>query len=111
MERKVSVADREPVLSAECTDGFERIPGLVAAPPPALRVGEARERVENRVEVGRDVEAEHLDVVADVADHRRRLCPNDVHDAKDEARPANASRENGDVHAWLLSSSSAARQA
>ena len=51
--------------------GFERLPRLAGAPPAALRVVEAGEGVEHGVEVGRDVQPEHLEVVADVADHRQ----------------------------------------
>ena len=46
---------------------------LVRAAPAALLVGEPGERVDDRVEVGRDVQAEHLDVVADVADDGQAL--------------------------------------
>ena len=105
MQPEVAIAEREPVLAAEPADGLERVPGLVAAPPAALLVGKARERVEDRVEIRRDVEAEHLDVVADVADHARRGRARDVDDAADEARAAHASREDGDVQTALLSSS------
>ena len=42
-----------------------------ARPQPRSSSSAAGERVEDAVEVGRDVEAEHLDVVADVADDRQ----------------------------------------
>ena len=67
MEAEVAVAEPEPRLAAELAGRLERVPGLVGAAPAALLVGDARERVEDAVEVGRDVQAEHLDVVADVA--------------------------------------------
>ena len=51
------------------------------------------------------MQAEHLDVVADVADHARRGRACDIDDAADEARAADASREDDDVQATLLSSS------
>ena len=51
------------------------------APPTALGVVEAGERVEERVEVGRDAKAEHLEVVADVADHRELVRASDVVEA------------------------------
>ena len=109
MEPEITVAEREPVLAAERADRLERLPGLAAPPPAALLVREAGERVEDRVEIRRDVEAEHLDVVADVADHARRSRACDIDHAADEARTAHASREDDDVQATLLSSS--ARQA
>ena len=105
MEPQVAVAEREPVLAAERAGRLECAPGLVAAAPAAPLVGDARERVEDRVEVGRDVQAEHLDVVADVADHARRGGSCDVDDAADEARAADAAGKNCDVHTRLPSSS------
>ena len=83
---------------------LERVPGLVGAAPAALLVGHARERVEDAVEVGRDVQAEHLDVVADVADHRHVGRVDDRDDAAQEARAADAAREHGDLHAAAPSS-------
>ena len=73
--------------------------------PAALLVGDACERVEDRVEIGRDVEPEHLDVVADVADHARHSSVRDPDDAADEARATDPSRKDRDVQATLLSSS------
>ena len=71
VEADVSVAELEPGLLAELLRSSERVPGLVCAPPAALLVGESRQRVEQRVEVRRDVQAEDLDVVADVPDDRQ----------------------------------------
>ena len=70
MEAEIPVAEHEPALAAEPLRLLERRPGLARAAPTALLVGEAGERVEDAVEVGRDMDAEHLDVVADVPDHR-----------------------------------------
>ena len=90
--------------------GLERVPRLVRPAPAALLVGEPGERVEDAVEVGRDVQAEHLDVVADVADDRHarpgrrpRRAP------REEARAADAAGEHDDLHARGASDSSAAR--
>ena len=69
VEAEVAVAEPEPVLAAERGDGRERLPGLACPAPAPLLVVQAGERVEDAVEVGRDGEPEHLEVVADVADH------------------------------------------
>ena len=53
----------------------ERVVGLVPDTPAALLIQEAGERVQHGVEVRRDVEAEKLEVVADVADRRDRFGP------------------------------------
>ena len=94
METEIEVTEREPVLATERADGLERVPGLAAPAPATLLVGEARERVEDRVEIRRDVEPEHLDVVTDVANHARHGSVRDVDDAADEARATDPSRED-----------------
>src|SRR5438034_4616286 len=98
MEAEVPVAEAEPRLPAERRNGRERSPGLVRTAPTALLVVQPGKCVEDRVEIGRDVQAEHVEIVADVPDdgHLRRA--GDVDDAADEACAADASREDGDVH-------------
>ena len=70
-----------------------------ARPQPrsvSFRPGEA---VEDGVEVGRDVEPEHLQVVADVADDRQLARPEHVVQPGRELGAADAAREENDVHA------------
>ena len=66
MSRSPSRNQSSPPQAAADSSAFQR---LVGPPPAALRVDQIAERVEQAVEVGRDVEPEDLDVVADVADH------------------------------------------
>ena len=68
VETDVAVAEPEPVLASPRRGRLERVPRLVGAAPTALSVDQPGERVEQAVEVGRDVEPEDLDVVADVSD-------------------------------------------
>ena len=98
MEAEVEVAEHEPALAAPGARRLERLPGLAGAPPAALGVVEPGEAVEHRVEVGRDVEAEHLEVVADVADHRQLARREHVVEAGRELRAADAAREQDDLH-------------
>src|SRR5207253_1335015 len=98
MEPEVEIPELEPCLAAEGRDGFERAPGLVRAAPAALLVGEPREGVEDAVEVGRDVEPEHLQVVADVPDDRDVARRADLREAAHEPRPADAAGEDADPH-------------
>ena len=78
--------------------GLERVPRLAGAPPAALLVVQAGERVEHRVEVGGDVQAEHLDVVADVADHGQLSRREHVVEAAGELGAPHAARETDDAH-------------
>ena len=99
VEAEVAVAEPEPRLAAERRGALERVPRLVRTAPAALLVGQAGERVEDRVEVGRDVEAEHLDVVADVADDRELARVDHLDEPAQEARAADAARQADDLHA------------
>jgi hypothetical protein len=58
---------------------------------------EVGKRVDEAVEVGRDVETEELRVVADIADHGDPLRPDQVDEAAYEPRAADAAGENAHV--------------
>ena len=105
MSRSPSVNHASP---PSCGDRLERVPGLVGAAPAALLVGEPGERVEDAVEVGRDVQAEHLDVVRHVAYDGNVAWIDDTEQAAQEPRAADAAREDGDLHAARPESQSAA---
>ena len=66
MQAEVAVAEPEPALAGELGHRLERVPRLRRAAPAALVVGDARETVEDAVEVGAHVQAEDLDVVRNV---------------------------------------------
>ena len=96
MEPEVPVAEGEPGRTSQHAHGLHRVPGLVGATPAAFFVGNAGKGIEDAVEVGRDVQAEYLDVVADVADHRHRLGIDHLDEAAQEARTTHAPREHDD---------------
>src|SRR5262249_40649555 len=68
VRRQVAVAELEPGRLAEPAEGTEAGERLAGKPPAPLRIGAAGERVEDRVQIGRDVEPEELLVVPGVAD-------------------------------------------
>ena len=90
VQADVAVAEDEPVRAAEPADDAEGLAGVAVDAPALLGVHDAGQRVEARVEVGRDVQAEQLDVVADVADDRHRLGADGVDQPEREPRPADA---------------------
>ena len=103
VQAEVAVAEHEPALPSKARGLLERDPALVRAPPSALRVGDAGERVEDAVQIGRDVHAEHLDVVADVADHRHVRRIRGLREPAQKPSTADAARERHDLHARTLS--------
>src|SRR5207248_6982608 len=110
MEPQVPVTELEPGLSAEELDRLARIPRLTGTPPAALLVPEAGEPVEERVEVRRDVEAVHLEVVAHVRDDGQLAGVDDLRQRLHEAGAADAAGQDGDLHrAAARRTSSAAR--
>src|SRR5919108_2435248 len=98
MQAEVPVAEPEPAFAAELRDGGEGIPGLLGPPPPAFLVGDACKRVQDAVDVGRDGEAEDLDVVADVDDRRDAGWIDRLDQTAQEARAPDAAGEDGDLH-------------
>ncbi len=69
MEPDVQVAEPEPVLAAPGSHADARAFQLsLLAAPATFGVDQARKCVEKTVEIGRDVQAEELEVVADVPD-------------------------------------------
>ena len=71
MHREVAVAQAEPVGAAHRGDGRHERPGLVAPAPALLGVVEAGQHVGQRVDVGRDLQAEMLEIVAGVGDDQK----------------------------------------
>src|SRR5262249_42937525 len=76
--------------------------GLIGAAPALLRVDPAAQRVHDGVQVGADVQAEQVDVVAGVADDRDLSIWRSCLQAAQEAGAAHAARENCDAHVESL---------
>src|SRR5262245_51296197 len=68
MDGKIAIAQPEPTRPAEPLERGHEGPGLAAAPPTGDRIDQARQGVERRVEVRRDVKAQVLEVIARVDD-------------------------------------------
>jgi len=66
MNGQVAIAKAEPIGAAERRERFHERPGLVSPTPSQLRVVEAGERVHQRVGIRRDMQAEMLEIVADI---------------------------------------------
>ena len=99
MQAEVPVAELEPVVAAEARHRLERVPRLVGTTPAELLVSDPGERVEDAVEIGRDVHAENLDVVPDVHDGRHVPAAECLDQRPDELRAAEPAAQDGDVQA------------
>jgi len=93
---EIAVAEREPRGLAEPAERAETGERVAREAPPAPGVRAARERIEDGVEVGRDVEPEEDLVVARVADDRQASRVDDAREAAEEPCPADAAGERSD---------------
>ena len=98
VQAEVEVPEPEPVFASEGAHGLQRAPGLVRASPAAQLVVQPCERVQDRVQVRRDVQPEHFDVVTDVADHGDLTRLDDIDQSLDEPRAAHTAGEDDDPH-------------
>ncbi len=94
--RSPSANHASPPMLAQ---SVQRVPRLARAAPAALLVGESRERVEDGVEVGRNVEPGDVEVVPDVDDRGDRGGLGCLRQRAQEAGASDAAREDGDLHA------------
>ena len=78
MNREIAIAETKPILAAERGKRLHERPGLVPPAPSELRVVEAGQRVHQRVGVRRDMQAEMLEIIADIGDDKQILRLNDL---------------------------------
>src|SRR5260221_5236802 len=93
MGGEVAVAEPEPDLAAQSFERCHKGPGLASPAPTQLGVVLTRERVEQRVEIGRDREAEMLEIVAGVGHNRHRIGQQDAVEAERELGAADPARQ------------------
>jgi hypothetical protein len=106
VQADVAIAEDEPVGAAEPPHDAERLPRVAVDAPALLGMDDAGERVEARVQVRRDVQAQQLDVVADVADDRHGLGADRVGQPEREAGPADATGQQRHTQVSTLPSRS-----
>src|ERR1700733_16278872 len=68
MNRKIVIAQSEPVLAAERRERLHERPRFVLSAPTELRIVEASQRVHQGVGVGRDMKPEMFEIIADIGD-------------------------------------------
>ena len=102
--REVAVAEPEP-LGPHPVGGQLLLDGegLLRTPPPLLLVDAAAQRVHHRVEVGADLQAEQMDVVARVADDGDIGLGGGRLETTEEAGTTDAACQNHNAHTQSLS--------
>src|SRR5579871_664044 len=96
MNRKIAVAKAEPVLAAERGKGLHERPGFVLPAPTEFCIVEAGKRVHERVGVRRDMQAEMLEIIANIGDDDEIFGLDDPAQAQRELGAADAAGERDD---------------
>ena len=93
MHGEVAVAEPEPGLAAELLERRHERPGLVAAAPAGLRIVETGQRIGQGVEVGSDMQAEMLEIIAGIGHHRETAGRQHARQAERQLGAADAARQ------------------
>src|SRR5437870_10095901 len=94
MRREVAVPEPEPGRESDPAQGGQAGEAVAREAPPATPRRDAGERVDDGVEVRRDVEPEELLVVAGVADDREPPRVSASDEAREEPGPAHATLQD-----------------
>ena len=92
--RQVFVAEVEPAFVAEAFQLVDDGEAVASQPPAGLRVHRPGERVDHDVRIWRNVQSEHLDVVASVRNDRHVWLRHDLDKPLEETGGANATGEH-----------------
>ena len=96
MQRQIAIAEPKPVLAAERADAVHERPGLVTPAPAGSGIVDARERVGQRVDIGRDVQPKMLEIVAGVGDHEQFFGRQDAAQTERQFRATDAAGQRHD---------------
>ena len=94
---KVAIAEVEPASVAEAAEGVDDTEGVAFEPPAGLGIDDTGEGIDDDVGIGRDVQAEHFDIVSDIGDDSDGGGVDDLHETLEESGSAHATGEHG-VH-------------
>ena len=95
---QIGVAEAEPGLAAQLRERRHEGPGLAGASPAGLRIGDARERVHDGIQIRRDAEPEMLEVVAGVAHHHQGIRRQQPVETERELGAADAAGQRDHAH-------------
>ena len=101
MGRDIAVAEAEPGVGLVTVERVEARERLALETPTELAVGCTGQGVRDRIEVGAHAQPVELVVVAGVADHDELLGCDDVHEAREEPRGADTTRQ-AHQHGWRV---------
>ena len=102
MRCEIAIAKVEPGPAVEAGERAQRVEAFALEAPSGLRIGGAGERVDDRVEVGRDVKSVELLVVAGVDDYAQARLAGHAHQAAQELSRPHPPRKRGDRPGGLV---------
>ena len=96
MQREIAIAEPKPVLAAERADAVHERPRLVTPAPAGDGIVDARERIGQRVDIGRDAQSKMLEIVAGVGDHEQFVGRQDAAQTERQFRAADPAGQRHD---------------
>ncbi len=94
----ILVAKVEPIGSAEALDVGHRLPGFAGAAPARIGICQSRQRVADRVEVGRDGQPQMFKVIARVDDDGQVFGRQNLGESVREFRATDSSCKGNNFH-------------
>ncbi len=96
MQSDIAIAEAEPGLAAERLHRFHERPGFVVPAPAKFAIGQPGQRIGDGIDIGRNRQAEMLEIVAGVDDDQQVLGRHDARQAQSELGAADAAgRDHG----------------
>src|SRR5579885_3662161 len=96
MRGEVAIAERKPRRPVETLERGERVEALVAESPAVFGIREARQGVDDRIDIGRDVQSVELFVVAGVDDYPHAPLVDTADQSAQEPSRTHSPRKHGD---------------
>src|SRR5579884_2659683 len=99
MSGKVAVAEQEPILIAVAGQLLHRIVGVIANTPAVCGIDDTSQRIQNDIDIRRNVQAIKLAVVSCIGDDGNLLLGDDLDHSLQEAGSSNTTGKN-DYHVF-----------
>ena len=92
--RDIAVSETKPCLATQAFHGVHKIPRFTCQPPAGFGIGDPGQGVHHRIEIRTHTQAEMVEVVAGIHDHRQVVGRQDIRKPKGELGAADAACES-----------------